>query len=74
MNGYYDVNLKNERLEILKAFDNFVFYEEDIQNMTALKAIFKEQKVDDICNLAAQAGVRYSMEDPFSYEKKLYLY
>jgi UDP-glucuronate 4-epimerase len=69
MNSYYDVNLKNARLEILKAFDNFVFYEEDIQNMTALKAIFKEQKIDVICNLAAQAGVRYSLEDPFSYEK-----
>ena len=69
MNSYYDVNLKNARLEILKAFDNFVFYEEDIQNMKALKDIFKEQKVDVICNLAAQAGVRYSLEDPFSYEK-----
>ena len=69
MNSYYDVNLKNARLEILKAFDNFVFYEEDIQNMKALKNIFKEQKVDVICNLAAQAGVRYSLEDPFSYEK-----
>jgi UDP-glucuronate 4-epimerase len=69
MNSYYDVNLKNARLEILKAFDNFVFYEKDIQNMKALKAIFKEQKVDVICNLAAQAGVRYSLEDPFSYEK-----
>jgi len=69
MNSYYDVNLKNARLEILKAFDNFVFYEEDIQNMKALKDIFKEQKIDVICNLAAQAGVRYSLEDPFSYEK-----
>jgi len=69
MNSYYDVNLKNARLEILKAFDNFVFYEEEIQNMKALKNIFKEQKVDVICNLAAQAGVRYSLEDPFSYEK-----
>jgi UDP-glucuronate 4-epimerase len=69
MNSYYDVNLKNARLEILKAFDNFVFYKEDIQNLKALKDIFKQQKVDVICNLAAQAGVRYSLEDPFSYEK-----
>ena len=69
MNSYYDVNLKNARLEILKTFDNFVFYKEDIQNLKALKAIFKKQKVDVICNLAAQAGVRYSLEDPFSYEK-----
>jgi UDP-glucuronate 4-epimerase len=69
MNSYYDVNLKKARLEILRTFDNFIFYKEDIQNLKALKDIFKQQDVDVICNLAAQAGVRYSLEDPFSYEK-----
>jgi UDP-glucuronate 4-epimerase len=69
MNNYYDVNLKKARLEILKAFDNFTFHKEDIQNLKGLQAIFKQNKVDVICNLAAQAGVRYSLEDPFSYQK-----
>ncbi len=69
MNMYYDVNLKKARLEILKTFDNFSFYKEDIQNLDALKAIFRQHPIDIICNLAAQAGVRYSLEDPFSYQK-----
>ena len=69
MNKYYDVNLKKARLEILQSFDNFSFYKEDIQNLDALKDIFKQQQIDIICNLAAQAGVRYSLEDPFSYQK-----
>ena len=69
MNNYYDVNLKKARLEMLKTFDSFTFHKEDIQNLKGLQAIFKQQKVDVICNLAAQAGVRYSLEDPFSYQK-----
>ena len=69
MNPYYDVNLKRARLEILKSFDHFAFYKEDIQNLTALKDIFRQNQIDIICNLAAQAGVRYSLEDPFSYQK-----
>jgi len=46
-----------------------VFYEEDIQNLRALKDIFAQQRIDIICNLAAQAGVRYSLKDPFAYQK-----
>jgi len=69
LNKYYDINLKKARLEILKSFDNFVFYEEDIQNLRALKDIFAQQRIDIICNLAAQAGVRYSLKDPFAYQK-----
>ena len=69
MNPYYDVNLKRARLEILKSFDHFTFYEEDIQNLTALKDVFRQNQINIICNLAAQAGVRYSLEDPFSYQK-----
>ncbi len=69
MNKYYDVNLKKARLEILQSFDNFSFYKEDIQNLNALKDIFRQHPIDIICNLAAQAGVRYSLEDPFSYQK-----
>ncbi len=69
LNMYYDVNLKKARLEILKSFDKFVFYKEDIQNLKALKDIFSRHRIDIICNLAAQAGVRYSLKDPFSYQK-----
>lgn len=69
LNPYYDVNLKRARLDILKAHEDFSFYELDIQDLQGLKDIFKQHRVVKICNLAAQAGVRYSLEDPFSYQK-----
>jgi UDP-glucuronate 4-epimerase len=69
LNNYYDVSLKRRRLDILKSHKNFVFYKEEIQNFKALEKIFKQHRVDLICNLAAQAGVRYSLIDPFSYQK-----
>ncbi|MBW1702224.1 MAG: GDP-mannose 4,6-dehydratase [Deltaproteobacteria bacterium] len=69
LNNYYDVSLKRSRLDILKSLKNFVFYKEEIQNFKALEKIFKQHRVDLICNLAAQAGVRYSLIDPFSYQK-----
>ena len=69
LNNYYDVSLKRSRLDILKSNKNFVFYKEEIQNFKALEKIFKQHRVDLICNLAAQAGVRYSLIDPFSYQK-----
>ena len=69
LNRYYDVNLKTSRLEILKSFQNFVFHRDDIQDLSALKGIFRQSHIDIICNLAAQAGVRYSLKDPFSYQK-----
>jgi len=69
LNPYYDVNLKRARLDILKSHENFSFYQLDIQDLQGLKDIFKEHRVTRICNLAAQAGVRYSLEDPFSYQK-----
>jgi len=69
LNRYYDVNLKTSRLEILKSFQNFVFHRDDIQDLGALKDIFRQRHIDIICNLAAQAGVRYSLKDPFSYQK-----
>jgi len=69
LNPYYDVNLKRARLEILKPYENFTFYEADIQNLAALKAVFSDHRITRICNLAAQAGVRHSLKDPFSYQK-----
>jgi len=69
MNEYYDVSLKKSRLEILKPYPDFVFCKEDIQNLPGLKKVFQTHAIDRVCNLAAQAGVRYSLENPFSYQK-----
>jgi len=69
MNEYYDVSLKESRLEILKPYPDFVFCKEDIQNLPGLKKVFQTHAIDRVCNLAAQAGVRYSLENPFSYQK-----
>ena len=66
LNNYYDVNLKKSRLKILKKNKNFEFLKTDIQNKN-LHNKFKRIKLDVIINLAAQAGVRHSLKDPFSY-------
>ena len=69
LNDYYDVKLKNDRLALLKKNKNFVFYKADMADMLALEEVFKKEKIDKVCHLAAQAGVRRSIEDPFVYEK-----
>ena len=66
LNNYYDVNLKKSRLKILKKNKGFEFLKTDIQNKN-LHNKFKRIKLDIIINLAAQAGVRHSLKDPFSY-------
>ena len=66
LNNYYDVNLKKSRLKILKKNKDFEFLKTDIQNKN-LHNKFKRIKLDMIINLAAQAGVRHSLKDPFSY-------
>ena len=66
LNNYYDVNLKKSRLKILKKKKDFEFLKTDIQNKN-LHNKFKKIKFDIIINLAAQAGVRHSLKDPFSY-------
>ena len=66
LNNYYDVNLKKSRLKILKKKKDFEFLKTDIQNKN-LHNKFKKIKLDIIINLAAQAGVRHSLKDPFSY-------
>jgi len=60
LNAYYDVSLKK---------DNFTFYQENITNFDALQKIFSKNHIQRICNLAAQAGVRYSLENPFTYQE-----
>ena len=67
LNNYYDVKLKKKRLEILKKEKNFIFYKKDISNYKALKKVFTLSKPDIVLNLAAQAGVRYSIKYPEKY-------
>jgi UDP-glucuronate 4-epimerase len=67
MNNYYDINLKYARLEILNKYDKFTFYNVDIAEKDPLGALFKENSIDVVINLAAQAGVRYSIVNPDVY-------
>lgn len=69
INDYYDVNLKHARLGILKKYENFKFTQEDISNKEKILEIFKNEKPNIVVNLAAQAGVRYSIENPDVYIK-----
>ncbi|MCF0149758.1 MAG: GDP-mannose 4,6-dehydratase [Clostridium sp.] len=67
INDYYDVNLKYERLNIIKEYDNFTFIKADISNKEKMLEVFNEYKPQIVVNLAAQAGVRYSIENPDAY-------
>ncbi len=67
LNNYYDVNLKIYRLDALKKFNNFTFIKCDIADNDELKKIFDSHKPFIVVNLAAQAGVRYSIENPDVY-------
>src|SRR5690625_3556211 len=67
MNDYYDVNLKHTRLEQLNPYEKFTFIKDDISDKDSLMRIFEEYKPHVVVNLAAQAGVRYSIENPDVY-------
>lgn len=67
INDYYDVNLKYARLEQLKQLDGFTFIKNDISDKPAVFDIFEQYKPCVVVNLAAQAGVRYSLENPDVY-------
>lgn len=67
LNDYYDVNLKHARLEQLEPYENFTFIKGDISDKDQIMDLFKEHKPDIVVNLAAQAGVRYSIENPDVY-------
>lgn len=69
LNDYYDPQLKRDRLKILSSYENFAFHKLDISDFEDLRKIFSKYKFNKICNLAAQAGVRYSFKNPFVYEK-----
>ena len=62
VNDYYDVNLKKQRLKLLKQNKNFQFKKVDIKKYDYLEKVFKKYKIDIIYNFAAQAGVQYSIK------------
>ena len=67
MNTYYSVKLKKDRLSILSLEKNYSFKNVDISNLKALESAFKDYKPCKVVNLAAQAGVRYSLKNPHAY-------
>jgi UDP-glucuronate 4-epimerase len=69
LNSYYSVKLKKERIKKLNKNKSFVFKRVDISNYKSLVNIFDKEKVDVVINLAAQAGVRYSIDKPSLYMK-----
>ena len=83
INDYYDINLKYDRLRelgindfessnkliISEKYNNFSFIKSDIADYKPLEQVFKNNNLDYVVNLAAQAGVRYSLINPFAYTK-----
>lgn len=67
LNDYYDVNLKYGRLEILEKEESFTFYKIDLKDKEDIDNLFEKNKFDYVINLAAQAGVRYSLINPYAY-------
>lgn len=67
LNDYYDPALKLARLDRIKHFANFIFVKMDISDRIGIEKLFKEEKFDRVIHLAAQAGVRYSIENPMAY-------
>lgn len=67
LNDYYDVNLKHERLKALEPEENFTFIKLDLADKEAVDELFEQNRPEIVVNLAAQAGVRYSIENPDVY-------
>jgi UDP-glucuronate 4-epimerase len=67
VNDYYDVNLKQDRLKRLQHFADFAFHQVDLQDRRQMEALFARQTFDVVVHLAAQAGVRYSLVNPYAY-------
>ncbi len=67
INEYYDPKLKKDRLRYLEDFDNFEFCKIDLLDEDKIKKIFKQNRIEKVIHLAAQAGVRYSLENPHTY-------
>ena len=67
MNDYYDIKLKEYRLKELENFENFIFIKGNLADKELINKLFVEYKPNYVINLAAQAGVRYSIENPDAY-------
>jgi UDP-glucuronate 4-epimerase len=67
LNDYYDVKLKKDRLEQLKGFEQFTFEQMDVSDRNAISALFASHDFSCVVHLAAQAGVRYSLQNPLAY-------
>ena len=67
INEYYDVRLKYARLDILNQYENFTFIKGDLADKDKVNDLFETYKPEIVVNLAAQAGVRYSIENPQAY-------
>ena len=67
INDYYDVRLKQARLALIESDNQFQFIKADLSDRAIIEQIFEEGQFDAVINLAAQAGVRYSIENPHSY-------
>ncbi len=67
LNDYYDIKLKEDRLNLLKKYSEFKYYILDLTDRAGLFKVFDSNKIDTIINLAAQPGVRYSIENPQAY-------
>jgi len=67
LNDYYDVSLKQARLAALAPHANFRFVQQDLADRLAMAALFESEKFERVIHLAAQAGVRYSLSNPFAY-------
>ena len=66
-NDYYDPKIKNDRLQFLLKYKNYKHYKVDLTDKNSLEKVFHDHKFHIVVNLAAQAGVRYSMKNPLSY-------
>ena len=66
VNDYYDVDLKLARLERVKAFDGFTEVRGNIEDRSLMEKTFRDHQPQRVVNLAAQAGVRYSLENPYA--------
>ncbi|MBI3398716.1 MAG: SDR family NAD(P)-dependent oxidoreductase, partial [Deltaproteobacteria bacterium] len=67
LNEYYDVKLKLSRLKQIQGKQNFVFFKLDITDREGIQNLFAKEKFDIVVNMAAQAGVRYSLINPYAY-------
>ena len=67
LNDYYDITLKKDRTKLLQSYDRFSFYKINLEDQSAVELLFKNEPPQRVIHLAAQAGVRYSIEHPQAY-------